>query len=347
MQKSTPHLFVRADASSAIGSGHVMRCLALSKAWQQSGGDISWLLAESIPAVEDRLRREGFTLNTTRATPGSDEDVEQTAAQACAAHADWVVVDGYRFSPDYLGRLKSSGTRVLFLDDDGRFDFYPSDVVLNQNISANAAMYAQRAPETHLLLGSEYVLLRPEFLVDHAVPEHPKIARKILVTMGGSDPGNTTHQVLLAFAALNRDFQAKVVVGGGNSRFSELLSLSHQLGPHVELLPSQDNMAPLMRWADVAISGAGGTCWELAFTGLPAIVIALSNDQRGIAQGLADRGIAISLGWHATLSKDQISGALDRLLDDHSQRVSMSERGQRLIDGRGASRVVQYLQNLL
>ena len=338
---------MRADASSAIGTGHVMRCLALSKAWQQSGGGVSWLTAESIPAIEDRLCRESFALNKTAAIPGSNEDAEQTIAQARLAHADWVVVDGYRFWPDYIGRLKSSGIRVLFLDDDGRFAFYPSDIVLNQNISAKAVMYERRAPDTRLLLGSEYVLLRPEFLGERSGREHPKIARKILVTMGGSDPGNITHQVLSVFALLGCDFQAKVVVGGGNSRFEELLAFTHKLGAHVELLPSQDNMAPLMRWADLAISGAGGTCWELAYTGLPAIVIALSNDQQGIAQGLADRGISINLGWHANLSQDQIINVLEDLLRNLKLRTAMGERGQALIDGRGATRVVQFLQNSL
>jgi UDP-2,4-diacetamido-2,4,6-trideoxy-beta-L-altropyranose hydrolase len=102
-----------------------------------------------------------------------------------------------------------------------------------------------------------------------------------------------------------------------------------------------------MHWADIAVSGAGSTCWELAYMGLPFVVIALSPDQRGIAQALSESEVAISLGWHANLSTERVGDALHDLLNDHERRVTMSERGRKLVDGRGAARVVQALQDSL
>jgi len=81
--------------------------------------------------------------------------------------------------------------------------------------------------------------------------------------------------------------------------------------------------------------------------GLPAIVTAISSDQQGIAQGLAEQGIALNLDWHANLSEEAIREALISLLHDHERRVQMSERGRKLIDGQGAARVVKFLQNSL
>jgi UDP-2,4-diacetamido-2,4,6-trideoxy-beta-L-altropyranose hydrolase len=117
--------------------------------------------------------------------------------------------------------------------------------------------------------------------------------------------------------------------------------------PGFQLERSPVNMAPLMRWADIAISGAGSTCWELAYLGLPAIIIALSRDQQGIARGLAGNEVAVSLGWHANLSEERISEALNSLLSDQGRRRAVSERGRKLVDGRGAERVVAFLQNSL
>jgi len=347
-------MLVRADASPAIGSGHVMRCLALAKAWQSTGGSVAYLMAESIPALEERLGRE-FALKKISATPGSVSDAEQTVAEARRGNAAWVVVDGYRFDPDYIRKLKiagkiaekRAGLRVLFLDDDGRFDFYAADVVLNQNISAAPEMYGKREAFTRLLLGSDYILLRPEFLAEPQAHEQPAIGRKVLVTMGGSDSENVTGKVLLALSQVKADFEARVVIGGGNSRHEELQSLAERLSGRVQIERSPANMAPLMQWADVAISGAGGTCWELAYLGLPSIVIALSRDQQGIAKGLEEREIAVSLGWHANLSEERISDALNHLLVDRGRRVAMSERGRRLVDGRGAARVVKFLQSYI
>jgi UDP-2,4-diacetamido-2,4,6-trideoxy-beta-L-altropyranose hydrolase len=341
-----PDLLLRTDASTAIGTGHVMRCLALSKAWQETGGEVCCLMAESIPPLEERLAREGVTVTRIASAPGSAGDAEQTVVEARRLAATWVVADGYRFEPNYIRKLKAAGLRVLFLDDDGRFDFYPADVVLNQNISASSAMYAKREPLTRLLLGSEYVLLRPEFLAEPRARAHPATVRKVLVTMGGSDSENVTRKVLLALLRLEAGIEARIVTGSGNPWQEELQILADQrAGFQLERSPA--NMAPLMRWADIAISGAGGTCWELAFLGLPAIIIALSRDQQAIARGLAENEVAVSLGWHANLSQEGISEALLSLLSDPGRRCSMSERGLSLIDGRGAERVVAFLQNSL
>lgn len=338
-------VLVRADASPAIGTGHMMRCLALAKAWQETGGAVSWMTAESIPVLEERLHREGIACTRTQAVPGSISDAEQTISEARRLNAAWVVVDGYRFPPFYVRTLERSGLHVLFVDDDGRFDFYPADVVLNQNVLATPAMYANREPFTNVLLGSAYVLLRPEFRAESRRREHARVGRKVLVTMGGSDPENVTEKVLRALTT--SDIDAKVVIGGGNPRRDTLPVLAARISSKVQIEQSPENMAPLMRWADVAISAAGSTCWELAYMGLPAIVTAISSDQQRIAQSLAEQGIALNLGGHANLSEEAIRDALISLLRDHQRRVEMSERGQKLIDGRGAARVVKFLQNSL
>ena len=324
-----------------------MRCLALAKAWQHSGGSVSCLMAESIAGLEKRLGCERVAIKKMTTIPGTLDDAEHTVAEARSGNAAWVVVDGYRFGADYIRKLKSAGLRVLFLDDDGRFDFYAADVVLNQNLSAASAMYERREAFTRLLVGSEYVLLRPEFLGEPQNHEHPAVARRILVTMGGTDSENVTSKVLLALSRVERDFEAKVVIGSGNPWQGELQLLADRMSSNIQLLCSPENMAPLMGWADVAISGAGGTCWELAYLGVPSIVIALSGDQQAIAKGLAERKIAISLGWHAKLSETKISGALNQLLIDQARRLAMSERGRNMVDGQGAARVTTFLQSYL
>jgi len=337
-------MLVRADASAAIGTGHVMRCLALAIAWQQAGGRVSWLMAEALPALEERLAHEGIVISRTAVVPGSGEDAQLVIAAAQRCKAVWTVVDGYRFGPDYIRRLKEAGLRVLFLDDDGRFDFYAADIVLNQNAAATAELYEQRGVSTCFLLGLEYVLLRPEFLAERGARKHLKFGRKVLITMGGSDPENLTAKALHAISRCSNECEARVVVGAGNPWTGELRSLAGQLTPQVQLQVNPPNMAQLMSWADVAISGAGSTCWELAYMGLPAIVIALSNDQVAVADGVARNGIGVSLGWHANLSEETMAEVLLDLLRDHERRVAMGARGQRLVDGRGAERVVAFLQ---
>jgi UDP-2,4-diacetamido-2,4,6-trideoxy-beta-L-altropyranose hydrolase len=341
-------MLVRADASTAIGSGHVMRCLALAKSWQREGGRVCYLMAENIPALEQRFSSENFEQTKLAVEPGSKEDAEQTANWAHRLEASWVVVDGYRFGPGYIRILKDAGLRVLLLDDDGRFDFYGADVVLNQNIDANSRMYGRREANTRLLLGADYVLLRPEFLAEPRDREIVSVARKILVTMGGSDPDNVTAKVLHAISGMaDTDFEVTIVVGGGNPHHASLQAAAEKLGSKVRLEKSPSNMALMMAWADIAVSAAGGTCWELAFLGVPMILICLTSDQNANVSAISRQGAALSLGWHANLSPHQIGESLESLMHSPDRRREMSRSGENLVDGQGAARVVAVMRNFL
>ena len=52
-------LFLRADASESIGTGHVMRCLALAQAWMHAGGTATFAMSQCPPRLCERLRKEG------------------------------------------------------------------------------------------------------------------------------------------------------------------------------------------------------------------------------------------------------------------------------------------------
>src|SRR5438445_13504461 len=110
MQVST--LIIRADASIAIATGHVMRCLALAQAWQDAGGNVVFAMAESTPAIDRRLRSEGVEIEQLEVSPNSVQDAREVATLACHRQATWIVVDGYRFDSDYQRNLKNAGLKL-------------------------------------------------------------------------------------------------------------------------------------------------------------------------------------------------------------------------------------------
>src|SRR5580700_5750193 len=146
-------LVLRTEASVAIGTGHVMRCLALAQAWEDAGGRAIFAMAQTTPAVEGRLRNEGFEVARVSAQVGSAADAEETAELAHQRGASWVVVDSYEFGAEYQASLKSRGMKVLFIDDNGHAAHYLADLVLNQNAHAIEELYRNRELSTKLLLG--------------------------------------------------------------------------------------------------------------------------------------------------------------------------------------------------
>lgn len=337
-------LLLRADAGGRLGFGHVMRCLALGQAWQEAGGRAVFAAATLPKSLEARITAEGAVVERLPVEPGGEADARETGRLAGRLGARWVVLDGYQLGVDVQERLKGCGLRVLAVDDYGHARRYAADLVLNQNLQADAALYPHLGPSTRLLLGLPYLLLRREFWGWRGwVRPTPARARKVLVTMGGTDPDNVTLQVVRAVGRLPAGAAEVVaVVGGGNPHGASLEEAARRT-PGVELRADVRDMPALMAWADVAVSAAGSTSWELAFMGLPALSVVLADNQAPVAAALEHMGLAWALGEGTTLTLERISAALQELLADQPRRAEMSRRGRALVDGRGSLRVVDAM----
>lgn len=339
------HLLLRADAGPRIGAGHVMRCLALAQAWQDAGGRAAILTAPGSTALQTRLSAEGLRVVPLSADPGSPDDALETIELARRLESDWIAADGYHFDAAYQRTLRDAGRRLLFIDDYGHAGAYCADFVLNMNLQAADRLYSDRPDTTQLLLGVRYVLLRREFSHRRVAPRTiPKTARNILVTLGGGDPENVTLRVVQALCDLGADdLEVRVVIGGCNPHERALENVVQNSPIPMRLECNVTGISELMAWADIAISAGGGTCWELAFLGLPACAVSLAENQEPNLSGLAQAGCLIDLGRAQELTADALSRAVSGLRSDPRRRRQMSEQGRKLIDGQGAARVVMHI----
>lgn len=337
-------LLFRTDVNITMGTGHVMRCLALAQAWQDAGGDAVFAMADTTPSVEARLRVEHIKLVRVTASAGSGQDAAKTAEAASAEQATWVVVDGYQFDSSYQSALRAGGSKVLLIDDHGEAHPYSADLVLNQNLHASESLYRDRDGHTRLLLGSRYVLLRREFAFWRTrLFEIAPQARRVLVTMGGSDPDNVTEKILRALAN-EPDLDLTVVVGGSNPHLASIEREVQRANRPIRLLQDVSDMPALMVWADFAVAGAGTTSWEMCMMGLPAALCVLAPNQEKIASELAETGAAVDLGYAGKMPVEQTAMKLRRLIGSQADRKAMSERGRELVDGRGAERVLAFVR---
>lgn len=335
-------VLIRADASSSIGLGHAMRCFALAEALRDAGGRTAgFLMSVPPPAFVGRAEAAGLPVLALRAEPGSSSDASETAQLAGELGSAWVVIDGYHFGGAYQDALTRGAAKVLALDDHGHADHYAADLVLNQNLGADEALYGRRAERTELLLGSRHALLRREFrLWAEPRPPVPERATSLLVTLGGSDPDNLTGRVLDALSLVPWPLSVSVLVGAANPHGRELDEAARRCEQAVELVFDARDVPERMARADLAVAAAGGTSWELARIGTPQIAIVLADNQRPAGQALGQHQLAVVLGWHEELSTRNVADAVMKLADDHAARDRLARRGRELIDGRGADRVL-------
>jgi UDP-2,4-diacetamido-2,4,6-trideoxy-beta-L-altropyranose hydrolase len=339
-------LLIRADANVQIGTGHVMRCLALAQAWLGHTSNTTAVFAMNsvIPALVKRLDDEGIRVEHLSAPSGSKADASATANLAIAFSSEWIVVDGYAFGAEYQKVLKDAGLKLLLIDDYGHAQHYYCDLLLNENINPRDDWYRRRESYTVLLLGTRYAMLRREFWKWAGWSREVRTrASRVLVTMGGADPADVTGLVLEALELLPlENLEARVVVGAANPHHQRMSERVARSEGKVELLTAITNMPEMMAWADVAVSAAGTTLWELLFMQLPTIAVAIAENQRSSALGLGEMGAVQTLEL-STLRASSLAAGIQSLMHSVDLRHGMAQGGTQIVDGHGTERVVKAM----
>jgi UDP-2,4-diacetamido-2,4,6-trideoxy-beta-L-altropyranose hydrolase len=255
-----------------------------------------------------------------------------------------VALDGYAFGPAYQRELHHNVRTLMVVDDHGQAGEYHADLILDQNLGTAADAYLSRPTDCRLLLGPSFALLRREFRrLDRVGRKVRRTAKNILVSFGGSDRGGETSKVLRALQSMDGlDLVVRVAVSAGDPNRGELDRIAGRVH-WIRLEHAVENMTDLMTWADIAVTAGGSICWELAFMGLPALLIAIADNQEPIARRLDQEGTAVNLGRSDQIDDADVSTALASMIGDSTLRGAMSRRGRALVDGGGAARVVRAL----
>jgi UDP-2,4-diacetamido-2,4,6-trideoxy-beta-L-altropyranose hydrolase len=327
----------------------------LASEWQARGGTAVLLSHCENPELRQVIESAGVPLVTLNHQHPEHHDLESTLTRLekydrskNGQSNTVVVIDGYHFDCTYQRAIRASGCTLAVIDDYAHLERYEADVILNQNLGAGKLTYHCDSA-TRLLLGVKYALLRPEFMQWRGWKRStPDVAVKLLITLGASDPENVGLKVVRALQALRSpQLEVRMVSGPANVHLEALVDAAASAPMNVSIIRSASNMSELMAWADLAISAAGSSCWELAYMGLPAVLIVLAENQRLIADELSRSGVAVSIGDHEHARTEEIGAAIGELIAGPERRADMSRRGRLLVDGLGARRVRNELAGMV
>lgn len=330
-------IVIRADASSTIGHGHVMRCLSLAHELHDSGARCLFVSRPEDGDLRDHIARSGF-----EQFPIADMSANTMSAvlSAVSLRPDWLVVDHYELDRQWESEMRRDVRQIMAIDD-RPLRPHDCDVLLDQNLSATDAAPID-ATGAQTLIGVEYALLQPEYrqLRREARPRSGRV-RRILITFGGSDRyGLTLASLRAVIAHTGGDVQVDVVIP---STIQDRAAIEALAGESARVMIHKDlpTLAPLILAADLGIGAAGSTSWERLCLGLPSIVISLAENQVAIATALDRLGLAKWIG-HAADAGAALPPAIATIaaggLDEEWSRRCLG-----YVDGKGASRVAAVL----
>jgi UDP-2,4-diacetamido-2,4,6-trideoxy-beta-L-altropyranose hydrolase len=353
---------IRVDASRQIGTGHLMRCLALADGLAKKAVRCLFVCRSIDEFLHGEVRRHGHEF---RLLPldGADEvtesdllpyaswlgahwadDAEATRRVVASAEADWLITDHYGIDCRWHAKLRGAVRRIMAIDDlaDRAHD---ADLLLDQSDpTETAARYRDLVPRSCvLLLGPRYALLRSEFAKVGAgsealSPEHPRL----FVCFGGSDPKNCTAMAIGALDRLDGTFAANIVVGSAHTAKADI-EAACRVRPWLRFHASTPDIAELMAQSTLAVGGGGVMAWERLCLGLPSIIIAIEQNQVETATNLDRLGLATYLGSSDAVSERSLAEAIERLTADAGRLNAVRRRARAMVDGLGVDRVVATL----
>lgn len=340
---TSPQVVFRVDGGPAIGGGHLARCLALAGALMEHGWRCAFAVSTETAATMPALAKSGHELV---ALTGPDSE-----PVALADHwrdgATLLIVDHYGRDREFEAACRPWTKHILVIDDlaDRAHD---CDWLLDPTSGRKPEDYRFLVPAAcHMLLGPSYALLRPEFATARPAAlqrrSNPALHR-ILLSFGSTDPLNATGACLDALAQLGFDFAFDVVLGAAAAHLNAVHRRVAQI-PGARLHVETDDMAALMAQADCALGGNGATSWERCCLGLPAVTAILADNQRGIAEALAEAGAVTMAGeWNPAMAGDLVR-ELAALTPARLARMAAAAAG--ICDGLGIFRAADAVKPLI
>lgn len=267
---------IRADSSSTIGTGHIMRDLVLAR---RLGGEIAFACRDLPGNLIAQIPYPVHILRT--------DSSEELCDLIRGGGFDRVVFDHYGIDRAFELSIKSA-TSVEILSLDDTYAPHHCDILLNPNLYADPSRYRSLVPHhCTLWCGAEHLLLRDEFRNEKGRMRPKRF--DLLIAMGGADTAGQTLRLLPYFS---RAGSIAIVTTDANAHLAAL-QIRSALDPRIHLFINSTDMARIMNESRCAILTPSGIVHEALAIGLPFVAVRTASNQDLMATYLKSRGYAV------------------------------------------------------
>lgn len=357
----------RTDASSKIGTGHMMRCLTLAKKLRDIGKDCKFICRDNGGNFIEKILQEKFdviSLNSSIQKKMNraknfyepdhydwlgvnwEEDAQQTINALGKDIIDWLVIDHYALNNQWEKTLRPYTKKIMVIDDLGDRK-HECDLLLDQNLGSSEERYKKLIPQKcKRLFGPKFALLNPIYSSSRAKMKNRKgDIKRVLIYFGwGKETIKILENVINLFSEPElKNIYIDIVVSSDHSDFVKIkkkIAGRNKLNIYSNLT----NLVDLMKSSDLSIGAGGSTTWERCCMGLPSIIVETALNQKLAAEAMKSEGAAFVFKPSTNLI-NEIRDAVLLLKKDLNVYLEMSNKAFKICDGNGINRVVEFLLN--
>lgn len=267
------NILFRADSSSTIGTGHIMRDLVLAEQFED---DNIIFATQVLPGnINHQIKEKNYKIEIL-----NSNDIGELDTLIKKLHIDMIVIDHYDIDHNFEEQLKTKNPKLKIFSLDDTYEKHYCDILLNHNIYADAKKYAALVPKgCELRCGEKYTLLRDEFM---EAKERKRVLtdngiKNIFIAMGGSDIVNLNPEILKVLKKFE-NVQVDMVTTTANQNLKELQQFIKDK-PWVNLHINSNEIARLIAMSDLAIVTPSVTMNEVWYMKIPFIAIEVAENQ--------------------------------------------------------------------
>lgn len=333
-----PVVVLQAEGNRHIGIGHLSRTATLAQALLQTN---YWhrilVIWEAPPELVERFAPQGCEV---LGVEDRETALDWRSLLAPPGTYAVLITDLMELEAEDFQAARDEGYRLLVHLNDSGSGRFTADMVVDENSAKSTAAFPDSF-QGAALVGSSYRVIQES--VRASRPEQAwqgdRLAR-ILVTLGGADPGNLTLNFLQRLRPLLTEANLEVTAIAGpafhpNHRY-HLQNLAQQ-EPRIRLVDAPSSLAEFILDHDLTITLGGITSYEVMCLGRACGAIAWEN-MSSYVESLAALDLLENLG-----SIEQAADALQARLMDSARLHALADRGWQTIDGRGGDRIVQQI----
>jgi len=267
------NILFRADSSSTIGTGHIMRDLVLAN--QYKDANIIFAVQDLDGNINHKIKEANYKIEILKSN-----NIKEVNKLIKKHNIDMIVIDHYGIDYKYEKKLKKQNKNLKILSFDDTYEKHCCDILLNHNISGDKKRYKGLVPkDCELRCGSKYTLLREEFLIEkNKSYKKAKNKKTIFLAMGGADHSNINIKILKVLKKFE-NIQVNLVTTTANQNLKKLEQYCKNK-KWINLHINSNKIAKLMKKSDFAIVTPSVTLNEIYFMKVPFIAIKTASNQQ-------------------------------------------------------------------